>query len=544
MRENDIILRFIKIKIDVNNNQYTYNQPPMGQGMPQGGMIPPQAPMPMSRRARLGQRLMSGVAMKMQGLPDWFATYAVATYAIALAGVNFVYSSYAMEWYFMLFGIVWVAGFFFLSIKYTRDWSIQRVRKSKTFEKKLFLTGFGIRAAYAIFIYFYYIEMTGQPHEFQASDSVFYMELTGVDWIRYWDNGTLWSEMMEYGNHFFSDMGYSLFLLLPIRIFGIDASHILIRLIQAVLGAYTAVIIYRLTARSMGETIARMTAIFCMLHPVLICYVGMILKEVLMTWLVVLFIDIADRMLRSRRYSFSNIAPLVFIGFLLFMFRTVLGMIAFMAVFFALIMMDTKIVSFGRKIVLGIILAGVLLMAASDTIIREIQQVTETDVKEQQEKSLESRYGEKKSGGGGNAFAKYAGAAVFAPLIFTIPFPTVVTIEDQEDMRLIHGGNWMRNVMSGFVILAMVMLLISGDWRKYTLPLAMLLGYLLMLAFTQFAHSLRFHIPVMPFEMMFAAYAITNMRKKHKNWYLIWCLVMVLACFAWNWFKLAGRGLA
>ncbi len=527
----------------MKTGQNIYNQQPMGQGMPpQGGMVP-QPQMPMSRRARMGQRLMSGIALKMQTLPDWFATYAVATYAIALAGVSFVYSSYAMEWYFMLFGIVWVAGFFFLSIKYSRDWSIQRVRKSKTFEKKLFLTGFLIRAAYAIFIYFYYIEMTGQPHEFQAGDSAFYVELTGVDWIRYWDNGTLWSEMMDYADRFFSDMGYPLFLLLPIRIFGIDASHILIRLIQAVLGAYTAVIIYRLTARSMGESIARMTAIFCMLHPVLICYVGMILKEVLMTWLVVLFIDIADRMLRSRKYTFSTIAPLVFIGFLIFMFRTVLGMIAFMAVFFALVMMDTKIVSFGRKIVLGIILAGVLLMAASDTIIREIREVTEADVKEQQEKSLESRYGEKKSGGGGNAFAKYAGTAVFAPLIFTIPFPTMVSVLDQEDMRLIHGGNWMRNVMSGFVIFAMAILLLTGDWRKYTLPLAMMLGYLLMLAFTQFAHSLRFHIPVMPFEMMFAAYAITNMRKKHRNWYLIWCLVMVVACFAWNWYKLAGRGL-
>ena len=100
--------------------------------------------------------------------------------------------------------------------------------------------------------------------------------------------------------------------------------------------------------------------------------------------------------------------------------------------------------------------------------------------------------------------------------------------DGQEDMRLIHGGNWMRNIMSGFVILAMFMLLLSGDWRKYTLPLAMLLGYLLMLIFTEFAHSLRFHIPVMPFEMMFAAYAITNMRKKHRNWYMIWCIFIVI----------------
>lgn len=525
-------------------NKNTYNPDSVIHSQLESMM--PLRPMPMSRRARMGQRLMSGMAMKMQGLPDWFATYAVATYAIALAGVSFVYSNYSMEWYFMLFGIAWVAGFFFLSIKYSRDWNIQRVRKSKTFEKKLFLTGFLIRAVYVIFIYFFYISMTGQPHEFQVGDSAFYMEIAGEDWIYFWDNDTLWSGLKEYAKDQFSDMGYPLFILLPIRVFGLEASYIIIRLIHAIFGAYTAVMIYRLTSRSMGESIARIAAIFCMLHPVLICYTGMLLKEVFMTWLVVLFIDLADRMLRNRKYTFSTIAPLVFIGFLLFMFRTVLGMIAFIAVFFALAMMDNKIISLGRKILLGVLLASVLALVASDTIMREIRYVTETDVKEQQEKSLEYRYGEKKNSdkGLGNTFAKYAGAAVFAPLIFTIPFPTMVNATiGQEDMRLIHGGNWMRNVMSGFVILAMIMLLITGDWRKYTLPLAMMLGYLLMLAFTQFAHSLRFHIPVMPFEMMFAAYALTNMRKKHRMWYLAWCGLMIVACFAWNWFKLAGRGL-
>ena len=218
-------------------------------------------------------------------------------------------------------------------------------------------------------------------------------------------------------------------------------------------------------------------------------------------------------------------------------------MIAFMAIGFSLVMLDSRIVSAGKKIALGIVLTGVLMLSVSENIMHEMQKVSFNEAQSQQESSIEYRYGEKKSGGRGNSFAKYASTAVFAPLIFTIPFPTIVSTEGQEDMRLIHGGNWMRNVMSGFVILAMFMLLLTGDWRRYTLPLAMLLGYLLMLAFTQFAHSLRFHVPVMPFEMMFAAYALTNMRKKHRNWYLIWCLFMIVTCIGWNWMKLKGRGL-
>ncbi len=485
---------------------------------------------------------MSGVAAGITSLPNWFATYAVATYAVALLGVNLMYSNYAMEWYFWLFGIAWVAGFFFLSVKFSREWSVLKIHKSKNFEKHLFWTGFWIRAVYVIFIYYFYLEMTGMPYEFQAADSQSYIEVAG-DWSIWLSNNTFWEGISDYARMYFSEMGYPLFLLIPIHWLG-ESAIIITRLIQAALGAFTSVIIYRIVHRSMGEVTARLAAIFCMLHPVLICYVGMSLKEVLMTFMLVLFIDMGERMLRSRRYSFATIAPLALTGFSLFMFRTVLGLVATMAVFFALVMMDTRVVSLSKKIIMGAVLVGIVLLSASDNIIREVEQIRNTDIQKQQETSMSKRYGIEGGKKTGNAFAKYAGAAVFAPLIFSIPFPTMAQLEEQEDMRLIHGGNWMRNVMSGFVILAMFMLLLSGDWRKYTLPLAMLLGYLLMLVFTEFAHSLRFHIPVMPFEMMFAAYAITNMRKKHRNWYLIWCILCIVMCFGWNWFKLAGRGLA
>ncbi len=516
-----------------NQNSQVLPQMPMMQS--------PMPPRPMNRRTRWGRRLMSGKAFGFSTLPDWFAAYAVGTYAIALLGVNLVYNNYATEWYFWLFGIVWVAGFFYLSVKFSREWSERRVRSSKAFEKRLFGFGVLLRMLYAVFIYYFYISMTGIPHEFGSADSMEYIET--ARWLfEMWQNDQLWATLTELSRSILGDMGYPMCLLIPVGMIEDQSVVLLIQIIQAVVGAYTAVLIYRLTKRSMGEDTARIAAIFCMLHPVLICYVGMTLKEVIMTCLVVLFIDMGDRMLRERKYTFITIAPIVLVGLSIFLFRIVLGMIVFMALFFTLVMMDSRIVSWGKKVALGTVIAGVLLMAASENIMNEINKINFDEAQNQQTASLEYRYGEKKNGGG-NSFAKYAGTAVFAPLIFTIPFPTMVDVGYQEDMRLIHGGNWMRNVVSGLVILAMFMLLLTGDWRKYTLPLAMLLGYLLMLAYTQFAHSLRFHIPVMPFEMMFAAYVITNMRKKHRNWHLIWCIFMVIACFGWNWMKLRGRGL-
>ena len=164
-----------------NTQPPTPPQPPMPQGAP---FLPPMPPRPMTRRARWGQQLMAGKALITNSLPNWFATYAFATYLVALVGVNVFFAGRGTEWYFMLFGIAWVAGFFFLSVKYSKEWSVLRIRKPKAFEKKLFQTGFWIRAAYVTFIYFFYLTMTGQPHEFGAADSASYVEVAG-DWAIY-----------------------------------------------------------------------------------------------------------------------------------------------------------------------------------------------------------------------------------------------------------------------------------------------------------------------------------------------------------------------
>ena len=146
----------------------------------------------------------------------------------------------------------------------------------------------------------------------------------------------------------------------------------------------------------------------------------------------------------------------------------------------------------------------------------------------------------------GNAFAKYAGKSVFAPLIFTIPFPSMTRPYDgQELQQLLNGGNYIKNIISAFTILALVTLLISGKWHEHLLPLSFMVGYVVVLAFSNFAQSERFHQPGMPFELMFAAYglSIAVSKPKYKRWFTYWCGMIFIAAIAWNWFKLAGRGL-
>jgi hypothetical protein len=144
----------------------------------------------------------------------------------------------------------------------------------------------------------------------------------------------------------------------------------------------------------------------------------------------------------------------------------------------------------------------------------------------------------------GNTFAQYATASVFAPLIFTIPFSSMVTIYEQENQMMMNGANFIKNVLSGFTIFALVSLLISGKWRQHILPIAVTCGYLVVLVFSNFAHSERFHFPVLAFELMFAAYGVSLVTNKHSRWYTLWLIGVCIANIIWAWIKLAGRGLA
>jgi hypothetical protein len=228
------------------------------------------------------------------------------------------------------------------------------------------------------------------------------------------------------------------------------------------------------------------------------------------------------------------------------MIRTALAATLVMAFFCTILLSSERVVSWGRRtlmLIMAILFAGMILMT-STSIGQDVQQMWQTRGTNQ-EATMKWHSERVDKGGFSNQFAKYAGAAVFAPMIFTIPFPTMNEVPGQENQKMIHGGNFVKNILSFFTIASMFILLFSGDWRKYVLPLAMLCGYLVVLVFSSFAQSERFHLPIVPFTLMFAAYGISKMNEVWwiRKYYPYWCALMFVACVAWNWFKLAGRGM-
>ena len=337
-----------------------------------------------------------------------------------------------------------------------------------------------------------------------------------------------------------SDMGYAIYVGFIYWLTG--NSILVVRLIKCVLSSITVVLMYRLAKRNFGEQTGRMAAIFIALWPNFWYYCSAHLKETEMVFLGVLFVEQADQMLRSRQFTAWKVIPILLIAAALFTVRTPLAIVALLSLVFSVVMSSTRVVSWGKRMVVGGLAIALIGVVAGNRIEEQSRSLLEQVQGGQQKGNMEWR-AEREHG---NAFAKYAGASVFAPMIFTLPFPSMVRpFEGQEVQQLLNGGNFVKNIISGFTILAMVMLLMSGRWREHLLPLSFLLGYLVVLAFSTFAQSERFHQPAMPFEFMFAAYglSIAVTKPKYKRWFTYWCVLMFVACIAWNWFKLKGRGL-
>ena len=466
--------------------------------------------------------------------PSNYAFQAVIAYISALLIIAIRFSAYVMLWYWWLFGIVGVLGFFYGANKLTKLWGNYTDR---LFKKQLFWTALAIRVIMVLILYWFFTQLSDKPpFMFHAADAEGYHQ--AAEWmansIRDRNSSSFFSWLFAEGGGI-SDAGYPLYLG---SIYLLTGNSILIaRLIKAIWSALTCVLIYKLGSRNFGESVGRMAGIFVMLEPHFIIYSGLHLKETEMIFLLVFFLERADNLIRSRSFRVGTIAPVFLLAASLFFFRTVLGLAAIFAFIMALLLSSQKVANLGRRwlvLILFVLCAGYFV---GGRVLSEVEFYWEG-----RHTNQEARYGEIRRS---QSLARYATKTVLAPMIFTIPFPTMVDVPEQYTQKLLNGGNFIKNILSFFVILVMFMLLLSGKWRDHMLPLSILLGYLVVLVFSAFAQSERFHQPALPFELMFAAYGISILYNdvKYRRWFKYWTYLMFIAGIAWNWFKLKGRGL-
>ena len=461
--------------------------------------------------------------------PKYFSSKAIATYVLVVIACIVVFYSRVLPLLWIIFGLVEVICFFQFSQIISKKWT---VLKSNVFEKKLFETSLLIRAIYVIIIYYFYIYMNDKPFEFEGLDSFGYHTEASmlVDWIY----------LGKIGHYFaiqkgVSDLGFPLWLT-GIYFFSFN-SIMVARLANALMDTLMCILLYRLARRNFGEEAARITGILAMLSPILIFYSGLHDKETVMNFILVAFVERADYFIRLKTFKTWYLLAVALLGGALFLFRTVLAVAAWFALFSALLFSADKIIGAARKAIYitWFIIAAIAFI--STRIGPEIQVYVKDRNSNQQDQMR--NYSTNK---GANKLAVYGSAAVFMPMILFAPFPTLVYIEDQPNAMMMNGNLFTRNILAFFILIAFFSLYKRKLLSEHVLIITLPITYLIILSLSGFAFSERFHMPVIPFLLLFAGYGVSQMNKKNAKFFIPYLIIIGLIIFGWNWFKLAGRG--
>lgn len=448
-------------------------------------------------------------------------------YIACLTLISVIFSSHAMSPIYIILGIIWVFAFFYFSTTFSQRWSSFEEKKYK---RKLFGTALIPRVIWVLFSFAYYTIKTGMPFEFGASDSYAYHDAA------IWLNEMGWDYSKSYLKGVgLSDSGYPTYLFLLYKIIG---PRILItRIIKALLSSWMCIIIYNITRRNFGESVGRMAGIFTCFMPNLIIYCGLHLKETEMLFLAVACLDRFDTLLHSKKINYANILLGVLLLASLFTFRTVLGATMAFAIFSGLIFSRSNTLTQANRILLMIWAVAAVGVFAGGRITQEIQGVwndrgSNQDLKRTQQVKK------------GIEWAKYATGSVMAPMMFVLPFPTMVDVDYQYNQQIIHGGNYVKNFMGIFVILTTFSaIFVKKNWRDFALIGSFLISYLGVVCSSGFANSERFLLPGVPMLMIMAAYGVSIVSPTNYRFIRYWYVIVAFMSIAWAFFKLGSRGI-
>ena len=462
--------------------------------------------------------------------PKQIALRAISVYIIALAIVSLVYLDYAMDIIYYVLGLLCVVSFFLLSNTFCKR--LNTISNSEYYMQVLLLA-VTLRLLWVVFSYFYYISATGVPFEFSSADAIGYHEV--AEWL----STESWDYIRGYyfgpGSIGISDTGYPIYLTVIYKVFG--PIIIIPRIIKALLSSITCMLIYKLSSRTFGETVGRVSGIMCALMPNLIIYCGYHLKETEMIFLEVAFLERLDFLIRNRRYSFFSILlPSVLAGSLFF-FRTVLGAAAAFSFATTVLLSSAQTMKSGLKRIV-LVAWGVLCLFvfSGGTAMTEAEALWEERDNNVEKKRTEQTLR-------GNQWAHYATGTVMAPLSVVLPFATMINVDEQYSQNEKHGGNYIRNFMGFFALLAVYEAIRRKNWRNYALIGSFIIAYLGVVSMSGFSNSERFLLPALPGLIMMWAYGLSVLRRESYSLLTPWCFIVIVMEIGWAYFKLGSRGL-
>ena len=460
----------------------------------------------------------------------YISIYGIGVYLLALLVISVVFRDHAMELEWVLWGIGEVLFFFvFTTIFYPR-WKND---KPKVFCHKVFWIALAIRLLYVVFSYYYFYNHIGAPFEGPGDEIGYYTRSALLSkYIRKGDFGFVFDFLKGYSLGF-SDHGYLIWLTFIHTIFGRKVW--VARIFKALMSAYLCIVVHRLSSRTFGERTGRLAAVMCVFMPLFIQLTGSHIKEMEMIFLSILALERMDYLIRSKKYTLWNILfPILLIG-MSFGFRTVIGMCLVFAFLVFVILSPNHLVNRKGKIValsttLVVFLVFLFTVIGSEMKIVYMLNFSGTDYLARKYESLGLKYSELSK-------SKY-----LFPGAFVLPLSPMVDVAPDHN-KMFHGTIFIKNFLAFFAMLSIVIAIRQKKCRDFSLIGAYELSYLAIVVFTFTSNSERYHQPAVPLILVMAAYAMTHLRRKDLTLFYIYCGLLFVALFAWNWIKLAARGM-
>ncbi len=460
----------------------------------------------------------------------YISIYGVGVYLLALLVISVVFRDHAMELEWVLWGIGEVLFFFvFTTIFYPR-WKND---EPKVFWQKVFWIALAIRLLYVVFSYYYFYNRIGGPFEGPGDEIGYYTRSALLSkYIRKGDFRFVIDFLKGYSLGF-SDHGYLIWLTFIHTIFGRKVW--VARIFKALMSAYLCIVVHKLSSRTFGERTGRLAAVMCVFMPLFIQLTGSHTKEMEMIFLSIFALERMDYLIRSKKYTLWNILfPILLIG-MSFGFRTVIGMCLIFAFLVFVILSPNHLVNRKGKIIalsttLVVFLVFLFTVIGSEMKIVYMLNFSGTDYLARKYASLGLKYSELSK-------SKY-----LFPGAFVLPLSPMVDVAPDHN-KMFHGTMFIKNFLAFFAMLSIVIAIRQKKCRDFSLIGAYELSYLAIVVFTFTSNSERYHQPAVPLILVMAAYAMTHLRRKDLTLFYIYCGLLFVALFAWNWIKLAARGM-
>ena len=460
----------------------------------------------------------------------YISIYGIGVYLLALLVISVVFRDHAMELEWMLWGIGEVLFFFVLTTVFYPRWKND---EPKVFWHKVFWIALAIRLLYVVFSYYYFYNRIGGPFEGSGDEVGYYTRSALLSkYIRKGDFRFVVDFLKGYSLGF-SDHGYLIWLTFIHTIFGRKVW--VARIFKALMSAYLCIVVHKLSSRTFGERTGRLAAVMCVFMPLFIQLTGSHTKEMEMIFLSIFALERMDYLIRSKKYTLWNILfPILLIG-MSFGFRTVIGMCLIFAFLVFVILSPNHLVNRKGKIIalsttLVVFLVFLFTVIGSEMKIVYMLNFSGTDYLARKYASLGLKYSELSK-------SKY-----LFPGAFVLPLSPMVDVAPDHN-KMFHGTMFIKNFLAFFAMLSIVIAIRQKKCRDFSLIGAYELSYLAIVIFTFTSNSERYHQPAVPLILVMAAYAMTHLRRKDLTLFYIYCGLLFVALFAWNWIKLAARGM-